>query len=505
MSSQSNHSSSGSSKRSSLSYNVQKLNEVLGTALDTRDRNAFVDTLNEYHKTRDVYDLVQVLRRILDTPTKRQLLLLLRQQQQQQADGKVANAAPQTYKNVKEVTLRQSTDAKSGLGFSIRGGCEHGLGIYVSAVDRGSVAERHGLQLGDQILASNDVSFEKISHDEAAEILKTSRKLKLLVSSVGRVPGSYVAHHTYIWKDAHGSCVSPPPEVQGHDAKTRRRTAERPGPLLKDSDVRKVNVVVDEGRALGLSIRGGAEYGLGIYITGIDQGSVAYDCGLKVGDQILDINNSSFQDITHAEAAKVLKFARHMIMTVKDVGKIPHARSLYDETQWIMGRESSDSQCSSVQSGDNSGTRQDSDSQQSEPAICKPGDVSVKHHTVAPPSRQTVEDRGRQLLNDTERKTMGYYLDEYGKTNVTVDALVLALFELFDTDAKFMLLPEVRGLISAKDLEKFDSLVLKKEIKAVKEITLEVGLAFGELQSDSNNCSLRTLEILLYIYHAEKL
>uniref|UniRef100_A0A3Q0QUS1 PDZ domain-containing protein n=1 Tax=Amphilophus citrinellus TaxID=61819 RepID=A0A3Q0QUS1_AMPCI len=43
-----------------------------------------------------------------------------------------------------------------GLGFSIRGGSEHGVGIYVSLVEPGSSAEREGLRVGDQIVAAND-------------------------------------------------------------------------------------------------------------------------------------------------------------------------------------------------------------------------------------------------------------------------------------------------------------------------------------------------------------
>ena len=41
-------------------------------------------------------------------------------------------------------------------------------------------------------------------------------------------------------------------------------------------------MVLDDGRSLGLMIRGGAEYALGIYITGVDQGSAAECGGLKV-------------------------------------------------------------------------------------------------------------------------------------------------------------------------------------------------------------------------------
>ena len=59
---------------------------------------------------------------------------------------------------------------KKTLGFSIRGGAEHGIGIYVSYVDISSVAERHGLRPGDHILGVNGVSFQRIPHDQAAQV-----------------------------------------------------------------------------------------------------------------------------------------------------------------------------------------------------------------------------------------------------------------------------------------------------------------------------------------------
>ena len=43
-----------------------------------------------------------------------------------------------------------------------------------------------------------------------------------------------------------------------------------------------MNLVVNEGDSLGLMIRGGKEFGLGIYLTGVDAYSVAEDAGLKV-------------------------------------------------------------------------------------------------------------------------------------------------------------------------------------------------------------------------------
>ena len=41
-------------------------------------------------------------------------------------------------------------------------------------------------------------------------------------------------------------------------------------------------VAVEDGLSLGLMIRGGAEYGLGIYVTGVDESSAADIAGLQV-------------------------------------------------------------------------------------------------------------------------------------------------------------------------------------------------------------------------------
>uniref|UniRef100_A0A452I9Y8 PDZ domain-containing protein n=1 Tax=Gopherus agassizii TaxID=38772 RepID=A0A452I9Y8_9SAUR len=57
-----------------------------------------------------------------------------------------------------------------GLGFSIRGGAEHGVDIYVSLVEPGSLAEKEGLRVGDQILRVNDKSLDRVTHAEAVKV-----------------------------------------------------------------------------------------------------------------------------------------------------------------------------------------------------------------------------------------------------------------------------------------------------------------------------------------------
>ncbi|KAK5599266.1 hypothetical protein CRENBAI_023784 [Crenichthys baileyi] len=83
-------------------------------------------------------------------------------------------------------------------------------------------------------------------------------------------------------------------------------------------------------------------------------------------------------------------------------------------------------------------------------------------------SRAMLEEQARHLLTEAERQTMSYYVEEYRDGHIGIEQLVMALFELLNTHAKFSLLSEVRGLVAPQDLERFDGLVLRREIQALK-------------------------------------
>ncbi|XP_077987158.1 whirlin-like [Glandiceps talaboti] len=551
--------------RRTLSTNVRRLHDALNNLLDEGDRAYFVHALNDYHARRNVYDLVQALRVVLDTPEKKYLFVLLEQvvptsdhvrykqytdglyprsgfvnrssslpprgrtplprssQQQQhqrtvEPHGKTVKRSSgqkfssDAYKDVRRIILKKAPNVSDGLGFSIRGGSEHGIGIFISIVEAESTAERIGLQAGDQILLANDIPFERISHAEAARILKKAQKLSLLIKSVGRVPGSYVSHQTYTWVDPHGRSVSPPPDIdvrgyRGNDSVGRRSGLN----LLKDGDERKVHLVVEDGQSLGLMIRGGAEFGLGIYITGVDAFSVAEYAGLKVGDQILDINGTSFLSIEHQEAANILKSSKLMVMTVKDVGKLPYARTTFDQTKWIMGDQLSQmsegmrSRSSSVLSNrmTNGDSLMNGQSREYNSKFTKgvAGTQLMWNTSLSTQSWSMMEEQARHLLNENERGTMKYYLDEYQNGHISIDDLVMALFELLNTHSKFSLLAEVRTFIVPRDIDRFDTLVLKREVQAMKARQHDGFIAdrtsmnsFGETMSSASHYSSASID-----------
>ncbi|KAK5620959.1 hypothetical protein CRENBAI_016204 [Crenichthys baileyi] len=207
-----------------LSANVRRLHNTLNLLLNDLEREQFIHCLNVYHAKRNVFDLVQTLKVILNTPGKRQLLPMLRlviprsdqllfdqytseglylktdllpSNGSAESFGDEGDSTLHTYVSsiceqpltagcpepttsmaplfteglfgeVRQVTLTRSR-SHEGLGFSIRGGSEHGVGIYVSLVEPGSSAEREGLRVGDQIVAANDTVFEAATHTEAVK------------------------------------------------------------------------------------------------------------------------------------------------------------------------------------------------------------------------------------------------------------------------------------------------------------------------------------------------
>lgn len=65
-----------------------------------------------------------------------------------------------------------------------------------------------------------------------------------------------------------------------------------------------------------------------------------------------------------------------------------------------------------------------------------PAGSQVTLSSLGNQTRVLLEEQARHLLNEQERATMAYYLEEYRGGSVSVEALVMALFELLNTHAK---------------------------------------------------------------------
>uniref|UniRef100_A0A3B3TEL3 Rap guanine nucleotide exchange factor 6-like n=1 Tax=Paramormyrops kingsleyae TaxID=1676925 RepID=A0A3B3TEL3_9TELE len=69
--------------------------------------------------------------------------------------------------------------------------------------------------------------------------------------------------------------------------------------------------------ALCFSLQGGSERGFGIFVEAVDEGSKAAECGLKRGDQIMEINGQNFENIAYTKAVEILRNNTHLSLTVK--------------------------------------------------------------------------------------------------------------------------------------------------------------------------------------------
>ncbi|KAM6182884.1 PDZ domain-containing protein 7 isoform 2-T2 [Erethizon dorsatum] len=211
------------------------------------------------------------------------------------------------------------------LGFSVRGGSEHGLGIFVSKVEEGSSAERAGLCVGDKITEVNGLSLESTTMGSAVKVLTGSSCLHMTVRRMGRVPGIKLSKEKTTWVDV----------------VNRRLVVERcsssPSDSGSEDGVRRIVhlYTTSDDFCLGFNIRGGKEFGLGIYVSKVDHGGLAEENGIKVGDQVLAANGVRFDDISHSQAVEVLKGQTHIMLTIKETGRYPAYKEMVSEYCWL--------------------------------------------------------------------------------------------------------------------------------------------------------------------------
>ncbi|XP_074929143.1 PDZ domain-containing protein 7 [Chelonoidis abingdonii] len=221
------------------------------------------------------------------------------------------------------ITVEKSVDGK--LGFSVRGGSEHGLGIFVSKVEKGSSADLAGLCIGDKITEVNGVSLESITMGSAVKVLTGNNRLRMMVRRMGKVPGIKFSREKTTWVDV----------------VNRRLIVEKSGSTPSDSSSeggvrRMVHLyTTSDDYCLGFNIRGGKEFGLGIYVSSVDPGGLAEQNGIRVGDQVLAANGVKFDTISHSRAVEVLKGQTHIMLTIRETGRFPAYKEMVAEYCWL--------------------------------------------------------------------------------------------------------------------------------------------------------------------------
>ncbi|XP_033756926.1 uncharacterized protein LOC117339451 isoform X2 [Pecten maximus] len=333
--------------------------------LSESERRALFHVLKEFQRYRQIDKLVFELRELLHSPEKLDLLRHIRdliprayvnefdgyfrQSTARQALSPTVQRRRQNGRHSPEIIIRpnphervfdsmrrgevvvvtiQKVSPDRNLGFSVRGGAEHGLGVYVSEIEEGSLADLAGLELGDKLLEVNNISVEEVTSSGAVKVLTGSNKLKLLVERTGQLPEWRLSREKVTWYNSHTRLLMEGEyEDGGGSGYIRGLDADFPERRLTLS-------LSDRHKELGFNIRGGMEYGIGIYISKVDKGSIAERHGVRVGDQILEVNGISFSNISHLNAVDVLRSETHLILTLRDMGRYPAYKELYAEYSW---------------------------------------------------------------------------------------------------------------------------------------------------------------------------
>ncbi|XP_028515811.1 harmonin [Exaiptasia diaphana] len=151
------------------------------------EKIALFNALKSYHESQKLSVLVQDIRSILNTPKRYPLYRDVRYLINPGDSEAFLKLIPQSPSDGIHV-VRIHRTGKEEAGFSIRGGREHKVGVFVSFVQRGSPADIVGLKAGDEILSVNNLILNEATHEEVVNLLRSRRVLVLKVKSTGKVP-----------------------------------------------------------------------------------------------------------------------------------------------------------------------------------------------------------------------------------------------------------------------------------------------------------------------------
>jgi len=199
------------------------------------------------------------------------------------------------------------------IGITLAGGADYeNKEITVHKVIPGTLADRDGrIQKGDRVLSINGRSTKGVTHREALSILKAPRAEVVLVLSRSRsvtpAEGAYdrTDYPSYNYLNS-----GRPPKILESPLDSKSLLSD-----LKFVDVPRGTprtvVLKKEGTGLGFSLEGGKDSPLGdrpLTIKKIFTGGAADKSGvLKIGDEIISVNNTDCTRMSRIEAWNFMK------------------------------------------------------------------------------------------------------------------------------------------------------------------------------------------------------
>ncbi|CAM4656980.1 unnamed protein product [Leuciscus chuanchicus] len=247
-------------------------------------------------------------------------------------------------------------ETEESLGISIVGGRtvikrlkngEELKGIFIKQVLPESPAGRTGaLKTGDKILQVSGVDLQNASHEEAVQAIKAaSAPVVFVVQSLCSTPrpasvtAPSIRQHKAKRKAAQkaGQTGVPPPmrlpppyrppslvqEEEQEEEEEEREDEEQAKEVIRQryADLPGELLIVDlekDRNGLGLSLAGNRDRScMSIFVVGISTGGPAsHDGRIKVGDELLEINNQVLYGRSHQNASAIIKSAASKVKLV---------------------------------------------------------------------------------------------------------------------------------------------------------------------------------------------
>jgi len=287
-------------------------NKVRVLIENDEERAAFYEALKGYQGCNSVQKLINDLKSVINTPKRYPLFREVRYLVKPTDTASYLNLIPKSPSDGIRL-IKVQHFGNGGIGFSIRGGKEHGVGIFVSLVSRGSQADIVGLKAGDEILSINGLYLTESTHGEVVNILRSRKNLLLKVRTTGKVPCKI--HDIISWETADGKeNVYYHPDLLDYLIKEGDFLDEarfEPAP-----DDKQVTLIVGP-KGIGCSVRNGIPGKEGLFIISVTSGSLAEKTGVRIGDQIVAVNGKNIMKLRYSEAIYLLKSFKELHLVLR--------------------------------------------------------------------------------------------------------------------------------------------------------------------------------------------